>query len=90
MRKFKIDLTKLHNRTDMTSYMVAMQIKKSGEGISHSTVRKYTTEVVYSETVPKTVALIAEVYGVELWDVVELVEVGEQDPPEIKTPVAAA
>lgn len=79
MRKYRIRLKALHDKTGLTAYAVAKRA-----GITETTTRKYVySEEVISDTLPIAVTLLADFYGVDWRDVVETFEENE-----IKTPLA--
>lgn len=84
MRKFKIKLGKLHEESGLTAYAVAKQT-----GLNENNVRNYvSSDFVVKEYVHTSVIVLAEFYGVDWHDVVEMIE-GDDSTPETETPLLA-
>jgi hypothetical protein len=82
-KKFRIRLHDLHEKSGLTAYAVAKET-----GLIENTVRKYVTEEVVSERIYNYVVTLAEFYGVDWLDVVDVIEETEEnDTPEMKTPL---
>ena len=77
---FRIRLHDLHEKSGLTAYAVAKET-----GLIQTTVRKYVTEDVISERIHNYVVTLAEFYGVDWRDVVEVIE--ESEDPERNTPL---
>lgn len=83
MVKFRIRLKQIHDRTGLSPYAVW---KKTG--ISQTTIRKYvTTDEVVQAYLPDIVVALANFYGVD-WRDPSVVEIVEDDLPEIETPLS--
>lgn len=81
--RFIIRLKAAHDQTGLTAYAVAKEL-----GLNQNTVRKYISEDVVAEMLPAYIVDLARFYGLELRDVIQIIETDED--PEIKTPLAVA
>lgn len=80
---FRIRLNELHKKSGLTAYAVAKET-----GLIQNTVRKYLTEEIVTERVHSYIVTLAEFYGADWRDVVEVIE--DDDLPEIETPLLLA
>lgn len=81
-KKFRIRFRDLHEKSGLTAYAVAKET-----GLIENTVRKYVTKEVVSERIYNYVVTLAEYYGADWKDVVEVIDDEEIENPEIKTPL---